>query len=145
MKLTMAIKFYNDGSAYRLPQKRVTAAWVAECIRAEGLTPGDVSYIFCSQEKHLEINRAYLGHDYQTDVITFDYSDLSAGIVGGDIFIDPVTVAGNATLYGAIKEQEMRRVLIHGVLHLCGYGDKTQKEQKAMRAKEDECLARWPE
>ena len=141
----MAIKFFNDGTPYRLPQKRATAAWVAECIRAEGYTPGDISYIFCSQEKHLEINRTYLGHDYQTDVITFDYSDLAAGMVSGDIFIDPATVAENAALYGVTREQEMRRVLIHGVLHLCGYGDKTKAEQKTMRAKEDECLARLPQ
>ena len=139
----MAIRFFNDGSPYRLPQKRAAAAWVAECIRAEGYGPGDISFIFCSQEKHLEINRTYLGHDYQTDVITFDYSDLPAGTVAGDIFIDPVTVGENARLYGAVALDEMHRVLIHGVLHLCGYGDKTSAEQKIMRAKEDECLARF--
>lgn len=140
----MAIKFFNDGSSYRLPQKRATAVWVKECIRAEGYQPGDISCVFCSQEKHLEMNRTYLGHDYQTDVITFDYSDLPAGTVAGDIFIDPATVAGNAGLYGVAAIDEMRRVLIHGVLHLCGYGDKTRAEQKTMRAKEDGCLARFP-
>ncbi len=140
----MAIKFFNDGSSYRLAKKRAAAAWVAECIRAEGYEPGEISFIFCSQEKHLEINRTYLGHDYRTDVITFDYSDLPAGTVVGDIFVDPVTVGENARLYGATAIDEMRRVLIHGVLHLCGYGDKTRARQKTMRAKEDECLARFP-
>lgn len=135
----MAIKFFNDGSTFRLPQKRAAAAWVAKCIRAEGRTAGEVSYIFCSPEKHLEINRTYLGHDYRTDVITFDYSE--GATVGGDIFIDPATVADNAALFGATPAQEMRRVLIHGVLHLCGYGDATPREQEVMRAKEDACLA----
>lgn len=115
-----------------------------DCIRAEGYRPGDVSFIFCSQDKHLEINRTYLGHDYQTDVITFDYSDLPAGMVAGDIFIDPVMVRENARLYGVAAIDEMRRVVIHGVLHLCGYGDKTRAQQKTMRAKEDEWLARFP-
>ncbi len=140
----MAIRFFNDGSSYRLPGKRATAAWIAEYVCAEGYAPSDISFIFCSQEKHLEINRTYLGHDYQTDVITFDYSNLKAGTVSGDIFIDPVTVGENARLYGATAIDEMHRVLIHGVLHLCGYGDKTNAEQKIMRAKEDECLARFP-
>lgn len=140
----MAIKFFNDESSYRLPQKRATAVWVKECIGAEGYAPGDISCVFCSQEKHLEINRTYLGHDYQTDVITFDYTDLTAGTVAGDIFIDPVTVAENAKMYGVAAIDEMRRVVIHGVLHLCGYGDKTRAEQKTMRAKEDGCLARFP-
>lgn len=133
----MAIKFYNDGSAFRLPRKRDTARWIADSIRSEGFEPGDISYIFCSQEKHLAMNIEYLGHDYQTDVITFDYSDPEAGIVSGDIFIDPVTVACNAKQFGATREEEMRRVLVHGVLHLCGYKDATPAQQKKMRAKED--------
>ena len=140
----MAIEFFNDGSSYTLLQKRATAAWIEGCIRAEGYEPGDISYIFCSPEKHLEINRTYLGHDYQTDVITFDYSDLQEGFVSGDIFIDPVTVRDNARLYGATAIGEMRRVLVHGVLHLCGFADKTKAQQKIMRAKEDECLVRFP-
>lgn len=141
----MAITFHNDGSGFRLAQKRKVSAWATECIRREGLRAGDIAYVFCSPERHLEINRTYLGHDYHTDVITFDYSDFEAGTVSGDIFIDPQTVADNAEQYDATADQEMMRVLIHGVLHLCGYGDKTAEEQQAMRAKEDECLALWAE
>lgn len=137
------VRFYADGSAYRLREKRKVAAWVGECIAAEGYVSGAVSYIFCSPERHLEINRQYLGHDYATDVITFDYSDLPAGVVSGDIFIDPATVRLNASSYGVTAREEMLRVLIHGVLHLCGYKDKTAAEQKLMRAKEDQCLSRW--
>lgn len=138
---TMAITFHNDGSPFRLPHKRRVAAWAADCIAREGWHPGDIAYVFCSPEKHLEINRTYLGHDYATDVITFDYTDPEARTVSGDIFIDPATVADNAELFGSTREREMLRVLIHGVLHLCGYGDKTPEEQQQMRAKEDECLA----
>lgn len=141
----MAIKFYNDGTAFRLPRKRDTARWVAGAVRREGRLPGDISCIFCSQEKHLEINRTYLGHDYPTDVITFDYGDPATGCVSGDIFIDPVTVAENAKLFGTTRGEEMRRVIIHGALHLCGYKDATPAQQKRMRDKEDEYLAQFPQ
>lgn len=136
----MAIKFFCDGSQYRLPRKRITGQWIAECAQKESFTVGDVSFIFCSREKHLEMNRTYLGHDYPTDVITFDYSDPHKRIVSGDIFIDPSTVAENAARFGTSPHEEMLRVLAHGMLHLCGYKDATEAEQKMMRAKENECL-----
>lgn len=149
----MAVRYYNDGVDFRLPDKGRTAAWVRRAVEDEGFRLGPVNYIFCSSARHLEINRRFLGHDYATDVITFDYSDLGGesgqkdrrGVVGGDIFIDPATVADNAAIFAATPEVEMRRVLIHGVLHLCGYGDKTRKEQAQMRAKEDFYLARFYE
>lgn len=138
----MAIRYYNEGSGYRLREKRRVAAWIKSVIEAEGYTPGDVNYIFCSPERHLEINRQYLSHDYFTDVITFDYSDLAdTGIVSGDIFIDPRTVTLNAREYGATARREMLRVVVHGVLHLCGYKDKKPAEQKLMRSREDHYLA----
>jgi rRNA maturation RNase YbeY len=108
-------------------------------VTEEGLRLGPVNFIFCSPARHLEINRRFLGHDYPTDVITFDYTE--AGRVSGDIFIDPATVAENAAERYLAPEVEMRRVMIHGILHLCGYGDKTPKERKQMRAKEDFYLA----
>lgn len=135
-----AVTFHNEGSLYRLPRKRAVAGWIEDCIRREGYRCGEITFIFCSGEIHLDINRRYLGHDFRTDVITFDYSDLGAGSVAGDIFVDPVTVRDNARLYGARAREEMLRVLIHGVLHLCGYKDKTGAESSLMRAKEDEYL-----
>lgn len=141
----MAIKFFDDGSKYLLSRKRVIGQWIAECVQKEGYRAGDISFVFCPREKHLEMNREYLGHDYPTDVITFDYSDLRGGIVSGDVFIDPATVAGNAERFGTSPREEMLRVLAHGALHLCGHKDKTEDEQKAMRAKEDECLGRFGE
>lgn len=130
-----AIKFHNDGSTYRLEGKRKIAAWIEDAITSEGFVTGDINYIFCSPENHIRINREYLGHDYYTDVITFDY--VEDGIVNGDIFIDPETVKSNAAEYSATFRNEMLRVVIHGILHLCGYKDKTVEEEKEMRSKED--------
>ena len=90
------------------------------------------------------MNRRFLGHDYYTDVITFDYSDRRATrTVAGDIFIDVETVADNARIYGAARLQEMRRVVVHGLLHLCGQRDKTPRTERQMHRKEDRYLAFW--
>lgn len=144
LSLNMAIRYYNDDCTFRLPQKRLTAAWLRAVAEAEGYTPGDVSYIFCSAQRLLEMNRQWLGHDYFTDVITFDYSDRKgARIISGDIFIDVETVADNARQYGCTTLQEMRRVIVHGVLHLCGQGDKTPRTNAQMHRKEDKYLKFW--
>ncbi|MDE7005810.1 MAG: rRNA maturation RNase YbeY [Alistipes sp.] len=138
------VRYYTDDCAYRLPQKRLTAAWLRGVAQAEGYVLGDVNYIFCSARKLLEMNRQFLGHDYFTDVITFDYSDRrGARIVSGDVFIDVETVADNARLYGASRLDEMRRVVVHGLLHLCGQGDKTPRANRQMHRKEDKYLAFW--
>lgn len=138
------VRYYTDDCAYRLPQKRLTATWLRDVARAEGYGLGDVNYIFCSARKLLEMNRQFLGHDYFTDVITFDYSDRrDARIVSGDVFIDVETVADNARLYGASRLDEMRRVVVHGLLHLCGQGDKTPRANRQMHRKEDKYLAFW--
>lgn len=102
-----------------------------------------MNFIFCSPERHLEMNRSYLGHDWPTDVITFDYS--GERVASGDVFIDPTTVAANAAALCVAPEAEMRRVMVHGCLHLCGLGDKTQGEQRIMRAREDFYLAKYYE
>lgn len=141
----MAVHFYNEGTDY-MPKGRVKLnQWVRQTIHNEGFRVGEIGYIFCSSDYHIDINRQYLGHDYHTDVITFDYSDLeSRKVVSGDIFIDPETVADNADLLGTNPEEEQLRVIIHGILHLCGYKDKSDSEAAQMRAKEDFYLARLP-
>lgn len=141
----MAVHFYNEGTDY-MPKGRVKLnQWVRQTIHNEGFRVGEIGYIFCSSEYHIDINRQYLGHDYHTDVITFDYSDLEGRkVVSGDIFIDPETVADNADLLGTNPEEEQLRVIIHGILHLCGYKDKSDSEAAQMRAKEDFYLARLP-
>lgn len=140
----MAVRYYNDSCTYRLPQKRATAEWLHRVAEEEGYVLGDVSYIFCSAERLLAMNRQFLGHDYYTDVITFDYSDRKGTrTVSGDVFIDVETVADNARQYGAMTLQEMRRVVVHGVLHLCGQKDKTPHANAQMHRKEDKYLAWW--
>ncbi len=158
----MAVRYHTDGCSYRLPQKRLTAAWLgggggpggltlppSACFwrrvaEQEGYTLAEVDYIFCSAERLLEMNRQYLGHDYFTDVITFDYSDRrGTRTVAGDIFIDVETVADNARIYGATTLQEMRRVVVHGLLHLCGQRDKTPRTERQMHRKEDKYLRFW--
>lgn len=142
----MAVRYYNDDCTYRLPQKRLTSGWLCETARAEGYDLGEVTYVFCSARRLLEMNRQYLGHDYFTDVITFDYSDLKEEhMVSGDIFIDVETVADNARLYGVTGLQEMRRVVVHGLLHLCGQKDKTPRTNRQMHDKEDKYLKFWDE
>ncbi|MBR2423902.1 MAG: rRNA maturation RNase YbeY [Tidjanibacter sp.] len=141
----MAVHFYNQDSDY-LPKGRMKIGkWVRETIHNEGYKAGEICYIFCSSANHIEMNRQYVGHDYYTDVITFDYSDLEGrGVVSGDIFIDHETVADNAQQLGTNPAEEQLRVIIHGVLHLCGYKDKSDQEAAQMRQKEDFYLARYP-
>ena len=141
----MAIHFYNQETDY-MPSGRVKInRWVREAIHNEGFRVGEICYIFCSSENHIGINRQYLGHDYYTDVITFDYSDLEGRkVVSGDIFIDPFTVDDNAKGLGVEPAEEQLRVIIHGAMHLCGYKDKSDAEAAQMRQKEDFYLARFP-
>lgn len=140
------VRYYNDQTSYRLPEKRRTAAWLEQVAREEGYTLGDVSYIFCSSERHLAINKEFLQHDYYTDIITFDYSDRKVErVVSGDVFIDVETVRDNARIYGTTFLSEMRRVVVHGVLHLCGQRDKSPTAERQMHRKEDKYLAWWKE
>ncbi|MBO5276475.1 MAG: rRNA maturation RNase YbeY [Alistipes sp.] len=136
------VRYYNDSTTYRLREKRKIAAWLKCVADGEGYTLGDVTYIFCSSEVHRKMNIDFIGHDYFTDIITFDYSDRKGtGVVSGDIFIDVETVADNARIYGATAREEMLRVVVHGVLHLCGQKDKSPRAEKQMHRKEDKYLA----
>ncbi|WP_420149791.1 rRNA maturation RNase YbeY [Spirosoma sp.] len=135
------IRFFNEDVPYKLPHKQATRQWLKQQAEQEGFNVGDLNYIFCSDEYVLQVNRDYLQHDYYTDIITFDQSEEEAKIEG-DIFISVDRVADNAAQLGVPAEQEMRRVLAHGLLHLCGYGDKTDEEQNIMRKKEEEWLSK---
>ncbi|MBQ2429572.1 MAG: rRNA maturation RNase YbeY [Alistipes sp.] len=142
----MMVRYYNDSTTYRLRDKRKIAAWLKRVAQEEGYSLGDVNYIFCSSEVHRKMNIDFIGHDYFTDIITFDYSDLKGeGVVSGDIFIDVDTVADNARIYGATRRDEMLRVVVHGVLHLCGQKDKTPRAEKQMHRKEDKYIALYKE
>ena len=115
------------------------SAWIRQVAKSYGKVVGDVNYIFVDDETMLDINRRFIGHDYYTDHIGFDYSDGNA--LSGDIYISLDTVRTNAELYGATFDQELRRIIIHGLLHLCGLHDKTDEERQQMQQAEDAALA----
>ena len=120
-----------------LDERRI-ARWIRAVAAEYGFCVGELHYIFCSDERELEVNREFLGHDYYTDVITFDYSTPSA--IAGDIFISTDTVRSNAEQLGIPYMDELHRIIIHGALHLTGQGDKTPETKAQMTAKEDAAL-----
>lgn len=120
--------------------ERKVSRWIRSVAADYGFSVGNINYIFCSDERELEVNRRFLGHDYYTDVITFDYSTPST--LNGDIFISLETVRSNAELVGTSFDNELLRILIHGVLHLTGQGDKTPETKAQMTAKEEKALAK---
>ncbi len=137
----MAISYFHDGCTYKFSQRRVVNRWLKEVALSEGYRLTDLGVIFCSAERLLAMNKEFLHHDYFTDIITFDDSDLeSARTVAGELYIDIETVADNARLYDTTPLREMHRILVHGVLHLCGQGDKEADAAVEMRRKEDHYL-----
>ena len=113
--------------------------WLQQVIRKEGKVTGNISYIFCDDTFMIEQNNAFLKHDTYTDIITFD--ECVGDVISGSILISSDRVAENASKFGKTFENELLRVVVHGTLHLCGYKDKSEKEAKLMRQKEDESLA----
>lgn len=118
--------------------------WLVSIAQAEGQQIESLNYIFCDDEYLHKINVEYLAHDTYTDIITFDLRDEAGTPIEGDIFISVPRTEENALALGQAAEVELRRVIAHGLLHLLGYGDKTEEEAKRMRQKEDEALALWP-
>ena len=125
--------FFENTDEIKLPLN--LAEWAENIIISEQKKPGKISYIFCDDEHLLEINRTYLNHDYYTDIITFDY--VKGKIIAGDIFVSLQRISDNAVTLSSDFENELLRVVAHGILHLCGFKDKTEEEIKEMRAKED--------
>lgn len=120
-------------------KKRETTAWIRAVAKSYCRRVGEVGYMFVNDDKILEVNREYLGHDYYTDVITFDYDE--DDVVSGDVVISLDTVASNAHLFNKTYEEELYRVIIHGILHLCGINDKGPGEREQMEAAENKALA----
>ena len=131
---------YN-AEGIRMPKirKRETTAWIKTVAASYGLKVGDIGYMFVDDEKILEVNREYLGHDYYTDIITFDYDETDT--IHGDTVISLDTVRTNAVKFGKSYEEELYRVIIHGILHLCGINDKGPGEREIMEAAENKALA----
>lgn len=120
-------------------KRRVVSNWVKTIAESFERRVGFITYIFCDDEEILRINREYLDHDYYTDIITFDYSE--GETISGDLFISIDTVKTNAEQYKTAYDEELLRVIIHGVLHLCGLKDKSKEEEKEMRKQEDKALS----
>ena len=131
---------YNiDGVKMPKIKKRENNAWIKAVAASYGKKVGEIAYIFVNDEKILEVNREYLQHDYYTDIITFDYCE--DDIISGDLFISLDTDRTNAEQVGVTYEQELYRVIIHGILHLCGINDKGPGEREIMEAAENRALA----
>lgn len=120
-------------------RRRDTSAWIKRVAESYGKRVGEVGYLFCDDEKILEVNKEYLQHDYYTDIITFDYCE--GKVLNGDIYISLDTVFTNADKFGRPYDEELHRVIIHGVLHLCGINDKGPGERAIMEEAEDKALA----
>lgn len=134
----MAVYFSNEGVSFNLRNRAILKQWIGEVVRQGGKRVGVVSYQFCDDAHILQVNQEYLDHDTYTDIITFDY--VEGDTVSGDILISVERVADNATQFSATFEQEFCRVLIHGVLHLLGQKDKSPRDAKQMRRREEEAL-----
>ena len=134
----MAIAYYAEDIELPAIKKRAVSGWVKAVAETYGKKTGDISYIFCSDEKILEVNRQYLQHDYYTDIITFDYC--AGNRLSGDLFISLDTVRTNAEQFNQPYERELYRVIIHGILHLCGINDKGPGEREIMEAAENKAL-----
>ena len=137
----MAIHFFSEQTRFSVPKPKKTISWIKSVAQAEGANLEAVNYIFCPDEYLREINVQYLNHDTYTDIVTFNYG--SNDTIEGDIFISLDRVKDNAEKFGTDFDTELRRVMVHGVLHLMGYNDKSKTEKKLMREKEDSYLSLW--
>lgn len=135
-----AICFFTEDISFVLKNKTAIRNWIDRAVKAESYRLGELNFIFCSDAYLLEINQGYLNHDTYTDIITFDNSD-TAGTVTGDVFISVERIKENAQKFGVPERDEVERVIIHGVLHLMGYTDKSKEKKAQMTAKENEYLS----
>ena len=136
----MAIFFHTIDVEPRLKHKTALKRWINDCILAENKKTGNINIIFCSDNHLLEMNRTHLDHDYYTDIITFDFKHNN--VISGDLYVSIDRIKDNAIKNSVTLENETYRVIIHGVMHLCGYKDKTKKDIEMMREKEAACLSK---
>jgi rRNA maturation RNase YbeY len=139
----MAIKdisFFSEDINFTLKDKAKVRNWIADTIKSEGFKRiGELNFIFCSDEYLLDINKQYLNHDTYTDIVTFDSSE-GEDVIAGDIFVSVERIRENASKFSVQERDELHRVIIHGVLHLCGFLDKKKEDKELMTAKENEYL-----
>lgn len=134
----MAITFDAENIDFPKIKKREITNWIKTIAKSYGKRTGEISYLFCTDEKILEVNREYLQHDFYTDIITFDYSE--GDHISGDIMISLDTVLSNSEKYLTDYNEELHRVIIHGILHLCGLNDESEVEYKQMKEAEERAL-----
>lgn len=127
---------FNYELDFEIPNEQLYFDWISSVIKSENKSEGEINYIFCDDNYLVEINQQYLDHDTLTDIISFDYS--VGNEINGDVYISIERVKENAIDFNVNFEDELKRVLIHGVLHYCGYKDKTESDEALMRSKEDE-------
>ena len=140
----MAIHFFSEDIPFQLKNKRRIAQWLQSVISSENKKCGDIGYIFVSEEKILELNNKFLQHDYYTDIITFD--NTVGDMINGEMYLSIDTIRYNSGLFEITFENELLRVIVHGVLHMCGYHDGTMEEQQNMRKLENKYLEQiYPE
>lgn len=137
------IHFFAEDVTYNIRQKKLIRQWIAESITHQGFVPGEINIILCSDDYLYKMNVEYLDHDTFTDIITFDYTENRE--ISGDLFISLDRVKENARQFSKNLTDELHRVMIHGVLHLCGFGDKTKKEKEKMTENENINLSRRPD
>ena len=130
---------FNYETEFTLENEEAISGWISNVIKSENKKEGEINYIFCDDEYLLEINKEHLQHDYYTDIISFDYS--VGNEINGDMFISVDRVKENAQDFNVSFEEELKRVIVHGVLHYCGYKDKSEEDEALMRSKENEKLA----
>jgi probable rRNA maturation factor len=139
----MPVKFANYKEIqFKMNKPRITSTWIREVAKHHKKNIGDIQFVFCSDEELLQMNRQFLQHDFYTDIITFDYS--IDKIISGDVYISIDRVSENAEKHTLDFKVELHRVLIHGILHLCGFKDKKRLDQKEMRKQEDKALKNRP-
>ena len=136
------IRYYSEDTNFEFKGKLLNNRWIKFVAESEVRKVGDINVIFCSDNYILDVNMKYLQHDYFTDIITFDYCE--DVVLSGDLFISIDSVKDNALFYGTDFPDELNRVIVHGILHLIGYDDHTDSEQKTMRSKEDYYLSQRP-
>ena len=138
----MAIHF-NFPEKITLANRLALKEFIASIFKKEKKQPGEISYVFCSDEYIIEINRSFLAHDYYTDIITFDLSEKGSKKIDAEIYISVDTIRDNASRFNTSVNRELHRVIFHGILHLCGYKDKTPEEQALMTKMEDKYLFQY--
>ena len=130
---------FNYETDFHLDNEEAVTSWLGKVITSENKKEGEINYIFCDDEYLYKINVEYLNHDTLTDIISFDYS--MGNELHGDVFVSVERVKDNAADFNVSFEEELKRVLVHGILHYCGYKDKGESEELLMRVKEDEKIA----